>query len=118
MKIHVLEGGSNNLYQVVVHTPAPTGNNAAGVAWGVAIANSGHAVSVMPVGNGPGQIAQAELNQVQAGSVIEGTFPWEDNPAWTATERAADLDLRATQMADNLSTTYQTNLKYFGMTRT
>lgn len=116
-KIHVLEGGGNNLYQVVVHTPAPAGNNSAGVAWSVAIANSGHATSQMPVGNGPGQIAQAELNQVEAGSVIEGSFPWQDNPAWTPAERAADLDLRANQMAAELSARYQANLNYFGMTR-
>lgn len=117
MKIHILEGSGNNLYSVVVHTPAPSGNNDAGIAWSVAIGNSGHAISVMPVGNGPGQIAQAELNQVQAGTVIEGTFVWQDDPAWTPAERAADLDLRASQLAAELSARYQTNLKYFGMTR-
>ncbi len=115
-KIHVLEGG-NNLYHAVVHGPAPNGNNAAGVAWSVAIANSGRAISVLPVGNGPGQIAQAELNQVQAGTVIEGQFTWQDDPSWSPVERAADLDLRANQIIADLTARYQAELNYFGMTR-
>jgi hypothetical protein len=71
----------------------------------------------MPVGNGPGQITQSELNQVQAGTVIEGTFPWQDNPAWTDQERADDLTLRANQMTAELLASYQQDLKFFGRTQ-
>lgn len=116
-KIHVLQGAGPNLYQVVIHAPAPVGNNDAGVSWATAISNSGHNTSVMPVGNGPGQISQAELNQIQSGSVIEGTFVWQNDLTWTPTERAADLDLRATQLAADLSANYLANLRLFGMTR-
>ncbi len=116
-KIHVLTGSTNNLYTVVVHAATPVGNNGAGVSWADAIKNSGRAVSVMTVGNGPGQIATAEMNQVTAGSVIEAVFQWGDDPAWTNTERQADLDLRASQLVSELLARYQGELKYFGFTR-
>jgi hypothetical protein len=117
-KIHVLEGSTNNIYSVVVHAPTPAGNNAAGVSWTVAIANSGHAVSSLPVGNGPGQISQSELNQVQSGALIEAALQWQDVPSWTQAERDADLDLRANQAVTAILSDYQARLNLYGMTRT
>lgn len=117
-KIHVLDGNTNNTYTVVVHAPTPAGNNAAGTSWATAIQNSGRNVSVLVTGNGAGQITTAELNQVQNGSLIEAVFQWGDDPSWTNTQRQADLDLRATQLTNELLSRYQLELRYFGFTRT
>jgi hypothetical protein len=117
-KIHVLAGGSNNVYTVVVHAPTPAGSNAAGVLWSDALKNSGRAKSILTVGNGPGQITQAEMNQVTSGSLIEGNFQWGDDPNWDNATRQSDLDLRATQLTNDLLAQYGAELKYFGFTRT
>lgn len=117
-KIHVLEGNTNNLYTVAVHATTPAGNNAAGTAWSDAIKNSGRATSILTVGNGPGQIATNEMNQITAGTIIEASFQWGDDPAWTNAQRQADLDLRATQLTTELLARYQAELRYFGFTRT
>lgn len=71
----------------------------------------------MPVGNSPGFITQAEANQIGTGAVIEGQFQWDDDPTWTNTERAADLDLRANQMIAELQANYVAMFKFFGFTR-
>lgn len=117
-KIHVLSGSGNNVYTVVVHAPTPAGNNSAGTLWADAIKNSGNATSAMTSGNGPGLITIAELNQVQAGTVIESTFPYEDDPTRTVQQRLDDIDLRASQMVADLLARYQRDLKYFGLVRT
>lgn len=116
-KIHVLEGSGINTFTVAVHAATPAGNNAAGTLWADAIKNSGRATSIMAVGNAAGQITQAEMNQVQGGTVIEGVFQWGDDPAWTNAQRQADLDLRATQLVTELLARYQQELKYFGFVR-
>ena len=117
-KIHVLTGSGSNLYTVVVHIAAPVGNNSAGVSWVDALKNSGRATeSLLTVGNGAGQITQAELNQIQAGTLIEGAFQWGDNPGWTNAQRIADLDIRATQLTNELLARYAAELKFFGFVR-
>lgn len=117
-RIHILEGSGLNLYRVVVHDAAPAGDNVVGVAWSDAIKNSGNNVSQMTVGNGPGQIATAENNNVTNGTVIEGSFVWQNNPTWTNAERQADMDLRATQLIQELQDTLQARLRLYGATRT
>jgi hypothetical protein len=117
-KIHVLAGAGPNLYTVVVHATTPVGNNSAGIAWSDAIKNSGRATSILTVGTGAGQILNAEMNQITGGTLIEGSFAWGDDPAWSNAERQADLDLRATQLVAELLARYQQDLKYFGFTRT
>lgn len=116
-KIHVLAGAGLNLYTVVVHANTPNGNNSAGTAWSDAIKNSGRATSILTVGTGPGQIQNAEMNQITNGAIIEGSFQWGDDPNWTNAERQTDLDLRATQLVTDLLARYQQELKYFGFTR-
>jgi hypothetical protein len=116
-KIHVLGGGAGDVYQVVVHTNTPAGNNKAGVLWSDVIKNSGRNTSVMVNGTGPGQITTAELTAIQNGTVIEGVFSWEDNSSWTAVQRQDDLDVRANQLIDELTTSLQRQLKYFGFSR-
>lgn len=115
-RIHILSGGTNNTYQVVVHAPAPAGNNGAGVPWADAIKNSGRAITIMPIGNGAGQISQSESNSIAAGTVIEGTFVWGDDPSWTMQQRTTDLNLRASQLVAELLDQYQRELRFFGQT--
>ncbi len=117
-KIHVLSGGTNNVYTVAVHATTPAGNNSAGTPWADAIKNSGRATSILTVGTGPGQILQNEMNTITSGALIEGSFQWGDNPSWTNGERTTDLDLRATQLTNELLARYAQELKYFGFTRT
>lgn len=117
-KIHVLSGGTNNVYTVAVHATVPAGNNAAGTAWTDAVKNSGLATSILTVGTGAGQILQNEMNQITSGTLVEGSFQWGDDPNWNNAERQADLDLRATQLTTELLASLQKQLKYFGFTRT
>lgn len=117
-KIHVLSGAGLNTFTVVVHANTPAGNNSAGTAWTDAIKNSGRATSILTVGTGAGQIQNNEMNAITNGTIIEGSFQWGDDPAWTNAERQADLDLRASQLVSELLARYQQDLKYFGFTRT
>jgi hypothetical protein len=118
-KFHVLTAsGGPDTYLVVVHAPAPVGNNAAGVAWSDAIKNSGRGMTMMTVGTGPGQISNTEANQIAAGTVIEDSFAWQDDPAWTNPERIAYVDTMAVQLMAELTARLQRDLKYFGYTRT
>lgn len=117
-KIHVLGRAGLNVYTVVIHATTPAGNNSAGISWATAIANSGHNTTILPVGNGAGQISQNEANQVAAGSIIEAILQWGDDPTWTNQQRIDDLDLRATQLVAETVARYQDELKYFGFTRT
>lgn len=117
-RIHVLESVGLNTYRVVVHDTTPVGNNAASIAWSTAIQNAGLAVTTMIEGTGAGQISTAERATVLNGSVLEGSFAWQDNPLWNATQRNADLDLRATQLIAELQARLSARLRYFGAIRT
>ena len=117
-RLHILQQTGTNLYDVVVHAPTPAGNNQAGVAWSTAIVNAGLARTSMTQGNGPGQIATAEANQVTAGSVIEARFQWGDDPTWTNPQRLADLNTRADQAVADVLANYTERLKQFGRTVT
>jgi hypothetical protein len=117
-RMHLLQSVGYNVYDVVVHAPTPNSNNAAGVPWATAIANSGRAISSLPVGNGPGQITQSELNQVQAGTLIEARFQWGDDPSWTNQQRQDDLQVRAQQAVQEVTALLQQQLKFFGFTVT
>jgi hypothetical protein len=116
-KIHVLQRVGYNLYQCVVHATTPAGNNAAGVAWATAIANSGRNQTSMVTGNGPGQIATAEANSVANGTVVEAQFIYQDDPSLNATDRQTALDTMANAAVASLLTSLQEELKFFGMTR-
>jgi hypothetical protein len=113
-QIHVLHSVGPNLYHVVVHGLAPAGNNRAGVAWSTAIKNAGLAKSQMVKGPGPGQITEAENNAVNAGTTLEGSFQWRDDPNWDAATRKNDILGRADQLIADLSAHYQEQLGFFG----
>jgi hypothetical protein len=117
-KLHVLTGNNNNQYQIIVHIATPVGNNAAGVAWSQAVINSGRNVTSMPIGNGPGQIAQSEADQITAGTLLESSQTYWDDITLNTTQRLAALDAVATQMGNDAITNCQTQLKFYGMTRT
>lgn len=67
---HVLEGDGNT-YKVVCHVATPLGNNAVGNAWSAVIVAAGINKSILPVGNGLGEITTAENNQITAGTLLE-----------------------------------------------
>ena len=113
-RLHVLEAAGPNVYSVAVHSPVSGGNNSAGVAWSTALVNAGLAVTQMAVGTGAGQISSAEAAQVAAGTVLETSFQWQDDPAWTNPQRTADLDTRATQAVADAQTKISARLKYYG----
>ena len=115
-RMHILQQTNPNRYDVVVHAPTPAGNNDAGVSFATAMVNAGLATTRMANGNGAGQITTAEMNQVQSGALIETSFPWDDNPAWTNAERLADLNIRATQAVNAVIAEYSARLKQFGRT--
>lgn len=116
-KIHILRGSGNNIYTVAVHATVPVANNAAGVPWSDCIKNAGLATTIMTVGNGAGQITQSEANQIAAGTVIESSFVYQDDPTRTTAERLADIDIRAQQSVDTLLSRLAEELKLFGLTR-
>lgn len=115
-RLHIREQTGVNTYNVVVHSPTPVGNNSAGVAWSAAIVASSAPVTQMSIGNGSGQITNAEANQVAAGTVLETAFQWQDDPTWTTQQRTDDLNLRATQAVADATTLFQARLKFFGLT--
>src|SRR5690349_20634272 len=106
-KLHILQQTAPNTYNVVVHAPMPAGNNDANITWAAAVAGAGLAVSVLPIGNGPGQITQSEMNQITSGTLIEAPFVWGDNPDWDNATRASDLQVRAQQAIDEITNRYK-----------
>lgn len=118
-KIHIL-AGSNGTFQAVIHAPTPAGNNAVGVSWKVAIANSQPRVSVMTVGNGPGQLSTADANRVVNADDIEVIVPFQDNPDndpnWDATKRNAYLLLIGNREIEAAIARFKADLNLFGAT--
>lgn len=117
-KIHILNGGTDGVYTAIVHIATPVGNNSAGFLWSDVIKFSGRAKSRLTAGAGPGQTTQAELDQIAAGTLIEGIMLWQDTPSMNNTQRAADLDQQATQLTNDLLANWSSELKWFGITRT
>jgi len=80
-KIHVLEADKRNKYRVVIHTPMPAGSNQAGHSWRHVWLEAkkrrdenGNPLpvrSILDVGNMPGNITQAEADDIANGSTIE-----------------------------------------------
>jgi len=116
-KIHILRGTGDNRYQAIIHSPVPAGANTAGVAWSAALVAAGLNTSVLTVGTGPGQTTQAEMDEILAGTVMEVSAVWESNPAWSAAQRNADLDQRATQAVAEAQSNLAAQLRLYGATR-
>ena len=71
----------------------------------------------MTTGSGAGQITSAEVAQITAGTVLEGSFQWGDDPALTNAQRQASLDQAAAQLQAEMTATLQSSLRYFGFIR-
>jgi hypothetical protein len=76
--IHVLDSTAPGRFRVVYHVAIPASNNAAGVAWRTAVANSrptganAPPISVLPDGDGgSGTISAAEKALIVSGAVYE-----------------------------------------------
>lgn len=116
MRLHIMMSDGGNRYTVVCHADTPTGNNSAGVAWSTALKNALNPATVMSIGSGAGQITTAESNNVANGSVIEVTFQFDDNPAWTSQERTAQLNAIAADAVTRTQNELAAKLKWFGAT--
>lgn len=114
--IHILSGNAG-VFSAVVHTPTPAGNNSAGVPWTTALVNSGMARTSLTIGVGPGQITQAEADDIAAGRVIEARVQWGEIVGADVPTLIADLDLRAQQAAQARIDQLATQLKFFGYVR-
>ena len=71
-KIHVLKAGNSRNYQVVIHTPVPSGSNSVSVTYKDCLLQTGEFLTtILSVGTGPGQILQTEKDTIVAGDVAE-----------------------------------------------
>lgn len=114
-KVHVLTGISGR-YSVVLHGTVPSGNNAVGVSWKTCLLNGSSKTSVLPVGTGAGQIAQAELTQIESGDVVEYSWDIPTNGNGSALSEASVTALaNAEIIARNLENAVK--YKYFGYTQ-
>lgn len=112
--LHVLGGVGRNTFAVVVHTLTPDGTNDAGVPWPLAIVAAGRATTSMSIGDGPGQISEAEAAEIAAGKVVETAFQWERSDD-IARKRHDDLDSRAGKAAAESIAGLQDQLRFFGL---
>lgn len=69
-KIHI-QKANNRKYDVVVHTPMPSGSNTAGETWKDCWVADGKNLTVLKVGTKPSNITQAESNGIIAGDTME-----------------------------------------------
>lgn len=73
--IHVLDSSGPGRFRVAYHVAIPASNNAAGVPWRSAVANSrapGALVTVLPDGDGTaGTVSAAEKAQLTSGALYE-----------------------------------------------
>lgn len=114
--IHLLTNGGG-AYNVVIHIATPVGNNSAGFLWSDCIKNSGRNSTSLSVGTGPGQITQAEADQIAAGTLIEASMQWGDDPSLSNAQRLAALDVAASHLSSDVLARYAADLKYFGLVR-
>lgn len=113
-KIHVLKNIGSGMYEVVVHTPMPGGNNSAGFSWQSVWVNAGYNTTRLTTGVGPGHISALEAADVADGSVIElfFTMPAESGGA-TPQSLNEMVDAFVQERLANLAQT----LKYYGYTQ-
>jgi hypothetical protein len=116
-KLHVLAGAGAN-FTVVIHQATPAGNNSAGFPWSAILIAAGRNVSVLTVGSGPGQITQAEMDGIAAGTIIELVSGVTELPTWTnATIRNAEIDAQAAVMMSSQLAKLSQEFKWYGAER-
>ena len=117
--IHVMAGDGER-WSVIMHFTVPDTDNVAGVNYRTALVNSGLGGSTAMVeGDGPGQIATTEKEQIQTGVLCEHSFGFwvEGNGADAAVIRALLRKSYAREKALKIAS-LQSQLKYFGHTET
>ena len=115
--VHVLTGEGNSS-TLVFHIPVPILNNAVGIPYRTALANSGlGGTTTMSEGTGAGQISTAEKAQIEAGEIYELVtfFPVESGGSTPAQLRAS-IRKWYQQLAGQTLTELQARLRYFGYT--
>lgn len=119
MNYHVLTGREDgNSYSVVFHIPIPNTNNRVAVNYRTALVNSGiGGTTVLPEGNGAGQITSAEKAQVVAGELYEHVEQFDTNPGETANQIRDRIDARYTALVTAIQSRLAGRLAYFGFTR-
>jgi hypothetical protein len=118
--VHVLENVGNNNFRCVLHAAIPAGNNAVATPWKtcyLATFLPGAPATVLPIGNGAGQISQNEANQVSSGDTMEFDFIFTDDPNLNTADRNALIDAVAVSVRANKLAELQARLKYYGYTR-
>ncbi len=113
--VHVLEKTSLNGWKVVIHTAVPNGNNSAGFSWKNVFLNAKRSgSSILEVGNGPGQITNAENVQVLNGDVLE--FVFSNMELESGTSPIDVINQLTPQEISNILTAWQGEFKYWGLT--
>lgn len=112
-RVHVLNSDGNSGYNIVIHFPVSTDNNAVGRSIkSCALANGLTGFTGLAVGAAPGDITQAEYNQIIAGDIVEinKTIHPGINPTNASVNALVDILV-------NEFTINMTNfLKYYGHT--
>lgn len=119
--ITILRGSSDGaLITMVCHYTTPVGNNAVGIAWTAALANSGLvSASAMTTGTGAGQISTSDAAALIAGTLREvvTSFQILNLSSLTGSQKTAALlaIYNTTVTADQAA--LQLQLNFFGYTQ-
>lgn len=101
------------------HYATPVGNNAVGIAWTAALANSGLNKSAMTVGSGPGQLSTSDSALVASGALRALPYTFQiiglSGMSAGAKQAAVTAVYNAAIAADQ--TQLETILNYFGYTQ-
>jgi len=109
-KIHILTADNNGNYRVALHATMPGGNNSAGTSWQQCWTASGRNVTILPVGNGPGEISASENTAITNGTVYEVVTTLRPSATPSPAELTELADIKLAEAASRLATEF----KYFG----
>ena len=112
-KVHILNSDNAVSYRVAIHFATSSGNNTIGQSWkACALANADIGSTILEVGTGPGDVTQAEYDDIIAGDIVEIVRSIKPglNPTNVAVEALCDIEI-ATWEADMVRV-----LKYYGHT--
>lgn len=112
-KIHILKG-NNKEYRAVLHFATPSGSNSAGKSWKDCALEGGIGATILPEGDGVGQITAVEKASIVAGDVIEisDSILVESGDA-----SVASLNEMANKLIDSTKESMQIKYKYYGYTQ-
>ena len=112
--IHVLTARSRGQVDVVLHVPIPVGTNSVGTNWRTALVNSDTGGNTsLTIGEGPGQITQAEADLIASGAIFEHRTTFPLDASTPSGHRAALREFYAKTKTDKLAS-LQKQLQYFG----